>query len=156
MKADQSIPLLADCHKQSQISPNIVTSSARVDTPQVPFQTLSQNSGSHLSHLSAPLFTEDRYSTSTDNDQENCDAEVSKITRWQTPSQATTIVMSPKRPVSTPSAVDYSTQGDPDQIALQGNITKTILTQQFKIPIIISFQMKVIDTSMTYKTKFST
>ena len=42
----------------------------------------TQNSGSHLSQLSAPLFTEDRYSTSTDNDQDNCDAEVSMITRW--------------------------------------------------------------------------
>ena len=27
----------------------------------------------------------------------------------------------PKRPVSTPSTVDYSTQGDPNQIAPQGN-----------------------------------
>ena len=98
-----------------------MSSSARVDTPQVPFQTSSQNSSSHLSQLSAPLFTEDRYSTSTDNDQENCDAEVSKISRWQTPSQMTTIVMSPKRPVLTPSTVDYSTQGDPNQIAPQGN-----------------------------------
>ena len=95
--------------------------SARADTPQVPFQKLSQNSGSHLSQLSAPLFTEDRYSTSTDNEQENCDAEVSKITRWQLPSQANTVVMSPKRPFSTPSTVDYSTQGDPNQIAPQGN-----------------------------------
>ena len=74
-----------------------------------------------MSQLSASLFTEDRYSTSTDNDQENCDAEVIKITRWQTPSQANTIVMSPKRPVSTLSTVNYSTQGDPNQIALQGN-----------------------------------
>ena len=92
-----------------------------MDTPQVPFQKLSQNSGSNLSHLSASLFTEDRYSTSTDNNQENCDAEVSTITRWQSPLQATTIVMSPKRPVLTPSTVDYSTQGDPNQIAPQGN-----------------------------------
>ena len=29
--------------------------------------------------------------------------------------------MLPKRPVSTPFMVDYSTQGDPDQIAPQGN-----------------------------------
>ena len=72
----------ADCHKQLQISPNIVSSLARADTPQVPFQTLSQNSGSHLFQLSAPQFSEDRYSTNTDNDQENCDEEVSKITRW--------------------------------------------------------------------------
>ena len=41
--------------------------------------------------------------------------------RQQTPSQVTTIVMSPKRPVLTPSTVDYSTQGDPDQVAPQGN-----------------------------------
>ena len=115
------MPPLADHHRQSQISPNIVSSSARADTPQVPFQTLSQNASSHLSQLSAPLFTEDRYSTSTDNYQENCDAEVSKITRWQTPSQVTTIVMSPMRPVSTPSTVGYSTQAEPNQIAPQEN-----------------------------------
>ena len=115
------MPPLVDYHRQSQVSANIVSSSARADTPQVLFQTLSQNSGSHLSQLSAPLYTEDRYSTSTDNNQENCDAEVSKIMRWQTPSQATTVVMSPRRPVLTPSMVDYSTQGDPNQIAPQGN-----------------------------------
>ena len=74
-----------------------------------------------MSQLSVPLFTEDGYSTSTDNDQDNCDAEITTITRWQTPSQATTMVMSPPRPVSTPSTVDYSTQGDPNQIAPQGN-----------------------------------
>ena len=95
--------------------------SAQVDTPQVPFQKLSQNSRLHLSQLSVPLFTEDRYSTSTDNDQDNCDAEISMITRQQTPSPVTTMVMSPKRPVSTPSMVDYSTQGDANQMAPEGN-----------------------------------
>ena len=95
--------------------------SARVDTPQVPFQKLSQNSGPQLSQLSAPLFTENSYSTSTDNEQKNCDAEVSKITSQQSPSQVTTMVMSPKGPVLTPSMVDYSTQVDPNQIAPQGN-----------------------------------
>ena len=98
-----------------------MSSLARADTPQVPFQKLSQNSGSHFSQLSVPLFTEDRYSTSTDNDQDNCDAEISMITRQQMPSQVTTMVMSPTRPVSTSSTVDYSTQGDPNQIAPQGN-----------------------------------
>ena len=34
----------------------------------------SQFSGSHLSQLSGPLFTEDRYSTSSGGDQEACDA----------------------------------------------------------------------------------
>ena len=37
------------------------------------------------------------------------------------PSQATTMVTSPPRPVSTPSTVDYSTQGDPNQMAPQEN-----------------------------------
>ena len=77
----QSTPPLADHHKQPQILMNFMSPSTRVDTPQIQFQTLSQNSGSHLSQLSAPLFTEDRYSTSTDNDQESCDAEVSIIMR---------------------------------------------------------------------------
>ena len=76
---------------------------------------------SHLSHLSVLLFTEDWYSTSTDNDKKNCDAEITTITRWQMPSQATTMVMSPPRPVSTPSTADYSTQGDQNQMASQGN-----------------------------------
>ena len=109
-------PQLGPMHQQQVPTHTVPPSPARVSIPQVPFQTLSQNSGSHLSQLSALLFAEDRYSTSTDDDQENCDAEVSKITRQQTPSQATTVVMSPKRPVPTPSTVDYSTQGDPDQV----------------------------------------
>ena len=37
------------------------------------------------------------------------------------PSQAITMVMLPTRPVSTPSMVDCSTQGDPDKMAPQGN-----------------------------------
>ena len=74
-----------------------------------------------MSQLSGPLFTEDRYSTSTDNDEENCDAEITTITQQWTPSQETTMVMSPTRPVSTPSTVDSSTQGNPDQTAPQGN-----------------------------------
>ena len=66
--------------------------------------------------------------------------------------------MSPKRPVLTPSTADYSTQGDPNQMAPEENmsIAKTIQAQQSKIPIIISFQMGVIDTSVIYRTKHST
>ena len=74
-----------------------------------------------MSQLSVPLLTEDRYSTSTDNDEENYDAEITTSTRWQMPSQATTMVMSPTRPVSTPSMVDYFTQGYPNQMAPKGN-----------------------------------
>ena len=80
-------------HQEQVLAHAVPPSPARAGTPQVPFQTISQDSGSHLSQMSAPLFTEDRYSTSTDNGQENCDAEVSKIMRQRTPSQATTVVM---------------------------------------------------------------
>ena len=74
-----------------------------------------------MSQLSGPLFTEDRYSTSTVTNEESCDAEITTITERWTPSQATTMVMSPTRSVSTPSTADCSTQGDPDQMAPQGN-----------------------------------
>ena len=57
----------------------------------------------------------------TDNDEENCDVEITTISRWRMPSQATTMVMSPTRPVSTPSMVDYSTQSNPNQMAPKGN-----------------------------------
>ena len=91
------------------------------DTQHVPFQQPPQNFKSHLSQLSGPLFTEDRYSTSIVNDEESCDAITTTITRQWTPSQATTMTMSPTRPVSTPSMVDCSTQGDPNQMAPQRN-----------------------------------
>ena len=78
----------------------------------------SQFSGSHLSQLSGPLFTEDRYSTSSGDDQEACDAEVDHITHHKTP-EASTVSLTPGRPTPTPATVDYSTQGDPDPTAPQ-------------------------------------
>ena len=86
-----------------------------------PQSTPPQNFESRLSQLSGPLFTEDRYSTSTVTNEGSCDAEITTITQWQTPSQATTMVMSPTRSVSTPSMADCSTQGDQDQMAPQGD-----------------------------------
>ena len=85
-------------------------------TPRVQLPN-SQFPGSHLSQLSGPLFTEDRYSTSSGDDQEACDAEVDRITHHKTPSEASTVPITLDRPTSTPATVDYSTQGDPDQAA---------------------------------------
>ena len=87
----------------------------RAGTLQVFFNNNTQDSGSHMSQMSDPLFTEDRYSTSSGSDQEVCDQEVRNITRTHTPSETSTVVMSP-RPESG-ATVDYSTQGDPDQPA---------------------------------------
>ena len=61
----------------------------------------SQFSGSHLSQLSGPLFTEDQYSTSSGGDQESCNAEVDHITHHKTPSKASTVPILLGRPTST-------------------------------------------------------
>ena len=86
---------------------------ARLGTPQVPYNELNtQDSGSHMSQMSGPLFTEDRLSINS-SDADACDTEVPNITQRCTPLEVSTVVMSP-RPGSH-STVDYSTQGDPEQ-----------------------------------------
>ena len=67
---------------------------ARPLTPHVPLPKL-QDSGSHLSQMSAPLFTEDRYSTSSEDETAACDAEVTFINDRGTPSRPTTVTFSP-------------------------------------------------------------
>ena len=67
-----------------------------------------------MSQMSGPLFTEDRLSTSS-GEADACDTEVLYITWRHTPSEVSTVMMSP-RPGSH-STVDYSTQGDLDQLA---------------------------------------
>ena len=72
------------------------------------------------------------------SDQEICDQEVRNITRVCTPSETSTVVMSP-RPGSN-STVDYSTQGDPDQPAhsAQSSLTREqqwlLNTQNYLLP----------------------
>ena len=88
----------------------------RLGTQQVPYNKFNtQDSGSHMSQMSGPLFTEDRLSTSSGEADACSDTEVLNITWKCTPSEASTVMMSP-RPGSH-STVDYSTQGDPDQQA---------------------------------------
>ena len=79
----------------------------RSGTLQVPHNNNTEDSGSHMSLMSGPLFTEDRYSTSSGK-PDLCDAEVHNITQRCTSSEASAVVMSPK-PGSN-STVDYSTQ----------------------------------------------
>ena len=114
-------PQVSPLQQQQMPAHTVPPTSAKVGTPQVSPQQISQNSGLHLSQLSAPLFTEGRCSTSTDDDQEAFDSEVNDIMRTRTPSQATTLVMTPQKLTSTPAMVDYSTQGDPDQEPPQNN-----------------------------------
>ena len=67
-----------------------------------------------MSQMSGLLFTDDRLSTSS-SDADVCDTEVPNIIWRCTPSEVSTVVMSP-RPGSH-STVDFSTQGDPEQQA---------------------------------------
>ena len=58
----------------------VPAASHRPLTPRIPLPK-SQDSSSSLSQMSAPLFTEDRCSSSSDDDLEVCDAEVTLINR---------------------------------------------------------------------------
>ena len=82
---------------------------------QVFFNNNTQDSGSHISQMSGPLFREHRLSTTSGSDQKMCAQEVRNITRTHTLSETSTLVMSPR--LGSRATVDYSTQGDPDQPA---------------------------------------
>ena len=84
-------------------------------TPCIPLPT-SPTSGSHLSQLSAPLFTEDRCS-STPEEELEVDAEVTLINRRNKPNRMFTHNPTTGGPTSTPTTMDYTTQGDPNQVA---------------------------------------
>ena len=96
--------------------PAVPTTSHRLLTPCIPLPK-SQNSSSSLSQMSAPLFVEDRYSSSSDDDLEVCNAEITLINRQNRPNQTFVNHSTGGRPTSTPTMMDYTTQGDPNQVA---------------------------------------
>ena len=82
-------------------------------TPHIPLPT-SPNSS--LSQLSAPLFTEDRCSSISEEELE-VDTEVTLINRKNKPNRTFTYNSTTGRPTSTPTTIDYTTQGDSSQVA---------------------------------------
>ena len=77
----QSTPPQTDTVKMRETPvPAAPTTAHRPLTPHIPLPK-SQDSSSNLSQMSAPLFTEDRYSSSSDDDLEVCDAEITLINR---------------------------------------------------------------------------
>ena len=60
--------------------PAVPTASHRPLTPRI-LLPKSQDSSSSLLQMSAPHFTEDRYSSSSDDDLEVCNAEITLINR---------------------------------------------------------------------------
>ena len=89
--------------------PTVPVASQRLMTPHIPLPR-SQDSNTSLSTMSVPLFPEDRCSSISDDDVEVCDAEVILINQtFMTHSTG-------GRPTSTPSTMDYTTQGDLNQV----------------------------------------
>ena len=77
----QSTPPWTDAVRMQETPvPAVPAASHRPLTPCIPLPR-SQDSSSSLSQMSAPLFTEDRCSSSSDDDVEVCDVEVMLINR---------------------------------------------------------------------------
>ena len=83
--------------------------------PHMPLP-ISPTSGSKPSQLSAPLFKEDRYS-STSEEETEADAEVTLINGGNQPNRMFVHDSTTEKPTSTPTTMDYTTQGDPNQIS---------------------------------------
>ena len=84
-------------------------------TPRMPLPA-SPTSDSQPSQLSAPLFKEDRYS-STSEEETEADAEVTLINGRNQPNRTFTHNSTTERPMSTLTTTDYTTQGDPNQVS---------------------------------------
>ena len=84
-------------------------------TPCMPLPT-SPTSASQPSQLSAPLFKEDKYS-STSEEETEVDAEVTLINGRNQPNRTLAHNPTTERPTSTPMTMDYTTQGDPNQVS---------------------------------------
>ena len=95
--------------------PAVPTTSHRPLTPRIPLLK-SQNSSSSSSQMSALLFIEDRYSSSSDDDLKVCDAEITLINRQNMSNQTLRHHSAEERPMSMPTMMDYTTQGDLNQV----------------------------------------
>ena len=84
-------------------------------TPRAPLPT-SPTSGSQLSQLSAPLFKEDSYS-STSEEETEADTEVTLNNGRNQPNRTFVHNSTAEKPTSTLTTMDYTTQGDPNQVS---------------------------------------
>ena len=89
-------------------------------TPHMPLPTSPTSS----SWSSAPLFKEDKYS-STSEEESEADAEVTLI---HGRSSGTFANNQTERPTSTPMTSDYTTQGDPDASPSTSNLFRSTVT----------------------------
>ena len=98
----------------------------RLLTPCMPLPA-SPTSSSQPSRSSAPLFKEDKYS-STSEEETEADAEVTFIHGRNQPNRMFTHNPTAERPTSTPMTVDYTTQGDPNASPSTPNLFRSTAT----------------------------
>ena len=119
----QSTPPQTDIVKMWETPvPTVPPAPHRPLTPRIPLPK-SPNSSSYLSQMSAPLFTEDRYSSSSEDDLAMCDVEITQINRQNELPRAFAHNSTIERSTSTLTTMDYTTQGDPNQVAPPTYIT---------------------------------
>ena len=134
----QSTPTQTGTIKMQETTvPAVPAAAQKLTTPCIPLPT-SPNSGSHLSQLSAPLFTEDRYS-STPEEELEVDVEVTLINRRNKPNRTFMHNSMTGRPTSTPTTMDYTTQGDPNQVVPSPPLCSCQLLQKTNFLALIIF-----------------
>ena len=95
-------------------------------TPCMPLPA-SPASSSQPSRSSDPLFKENKYS-STSEEETEADAEVTFIHGRNQPNRMFVHNPATERPTSTPTTADYTTQGDPDASPLTSNLFRSTAT----------------------------
>ena len=91
--------------KRTATAPMLPSGLHRPLTPRMPLPASPTSS----SHSSAPLFKEDKYSSTLEEE-----SEADEVTFIHGKSNGTFLNHQAKRPTSTPTTSDYTTQGDPD------------------------------------------
>ena len=127
-------------------------------TPCMPLPA-SPTSGSQPSQLSAPLFKEDRYSSTPEEEME-VDAEVTLINGRNQPNRTFAHNSTTERPTSTLTTTDYTTQGDPNQVSpsTPPQICSYQLLQKLNFLALTIFSFKMVATGIYIRSiiKFST
>ena len=95
-------------------------------TPRMPLPA-SPASSSQPSQSSDPLFKEDKYS-STSEEETEADAEITFIHDRNQPNGTFAHNPTTERPMSTPMTADYTTQGDPDTSPSTSNLFRLTAT----------------------------
>ena len=115
-------PQATSAERMEATAPMLPPGPHRPLTPHMPLPTSPTSS----SRSSAPLFKEDKYS-STSEEESEADAEVTFI-HSRSHHSGTFVNNQTKRPTSTPTTSDYTTQGDPDTSPSTSNLFRSTVT----------------------------